>query len=251
MGAPQSEGPKNTFGNVITGPTSASDDEFTCEYKYCVWRPHSDLRLPEGFELKLKCLVGTDGVRRFSPCLGHELFVMNAALAGQAILERCKSLSREQRASYGLMRLIYQQQERLQERFRRRFTRISDLRITKAARTSVDEADVLPDWLGLDSNGRGIKWSDAELVRRGKQAIGNDNVDDETCIRHGLIEAARLNPIDVSEMTEDEETARRYLRVVLFDLGPASESSITEETKKLVEARLLAAIDKHLDDDTR
>ena len=79
------------------------------------------------------------------------------------------------------------------------------------------------------------------------RAAGNDDPDNAQCIHLGLVAAARLNPLMPEQLTEQE--ASRLIRLAMFDLGPRP-GQFDQNTRHLVEDRLLAAIDQHLLDTT-
>jgi len=208
------------------------------------------LDLPLDFELSLKCDATDDGVRRMSPLQDVGSFILKASLAGQAIIEAHQGLSSEQRFSYAAMRLFAQHTHHLRECFGRSFAREGDLYLIKAIRAGLPYPDILPDLIGMDARGNGQRWSVGALLRIGREAARDaqcDTNDDATCIRFGIHAAARLNPLDPDEMTPEE--LRRLIRFVLFDLSPANQE-ISQVVKQRVEGRILAALERHIDDTT-
>jgi len=212
------------------------------------WTPDTDLDLPPGFKLVLKCW-DTDGKsRRFFPYESCEKFALEASLTGAAILERLGKLNGPARYSYRMARLLFQRASGLRDHLMRKFVSAGDLKVTAAARVA-GECDVLPASLGQDNKQDGKRWSVQELLQRGRELAnecGNEAPNEDQRIRLGLLAAARLCPIDVSALTEDQ--ARGLVRMGLFGTGPSFEV-VNEETKSRVEKRLLSAIDRHMDDD--
>jgi hypothetical protein len=68
--------------------------------------------------------------------------------------------------------------------------------------------------------------------------------DDETLIRFGLSEVAKMHPINVRELRLEE--ALRIVRLGLYDLGPATQS-IPQEVQDEVLERFFDSLEKHLD----
>jgi len=231
-------------------PTAQSENPSLAERSQYVWHPNADLELPAGFELVMNCDTGIDAINRFVPYAPTRAFILSASLAGQAILTSSGRLSREQSFSYHAMRLVFQRAGQFREYLGRHFRRKSELFITRAARLEHENKNVLPHDLGLDVQGRGIRWSVNELLKRGREAaitLGNNEPIEELWIRLGLLESARLNPFDPATLTVRE--SRSLVRQALFDLGTGTEVA-TQEQKDRVCDLLLAALEKHADDST-
>lgn len=217
----------------------------------CVWTPSADLRdeLPEGHQLELFCDIAGDGVRRFYFTCSVPTFAVRASVGGVGILSRRgELLDKEQLFYYRLMAFVYQLAPRLQENLKRTIRRTEDLRVPLVARSNPGDADVLPDGLGATPEDPDVKWSIRTLLQAGHEsAIGAGickPIDSRTCIRLGLLEAARLNPVDSDHLTDQE--ALQWVRLSLFDLGPAEET-IEAEVRDTVIERLLDVLDKHWD----
>lgn len=237
------------------GPsTMASPDETPKPFHtaHYLWRSPPDIvaQLPPDFSLKLVCLTGRDGVRRFAPVGGVSVFIVPASLGGYALLTRDVNPGPEQRFSYHATRLVYQKAPHLREHLDREFSREADLYVPVSGRTSEDDRHVLPGDLGLTSTGHGTPWAPTTLIEQGRAAAtlaGTPNPDPAQCIRRGLIAAARLNPIDPATLSEAE--ARGLVRLALFDLGPSA-APIDEAVVDQVQERLWAALERHIGDDT-
>jgi len=215
-----------------------------------VWHPSEELvdELPCGFSLSLNCEVGPRGVRRFVPSLGTWSFLVEASAGGLAILIKQRNPVDTERKSYRAMFLFFQQGQRLREFLRKSFDREQDLYVPKVARIDGDKADILPADIGLDSHGRGRRWSVAELMAHGRNAAalsGNSGPMPADCIRLGLLASARMNPFGPDELSEEKALA--VVRLALFDLGPLTEP-IGEELRDLVHSRILGALEPHLFD---
>lgn len=216
-----------------------------------VWRPSPEIEaeLPTGFHHDFDCFCGRDGVRRFTPGGGGVgAFIVSASLSGSVLLARRRDLDREQRFGYHAARLLYQLGPRLREHFGRSFQQEQDLYIPRAGCTA--DTHVLPEGLGQEPQSVGRSWGPAELVSQGREKAidaGCSNPDPGTCIRFGLLEAARRNPLDPGRLSEAD--ALKIVRLGLFDLGPAQDR-VEEPQIAEVTSRLLGAIERHLEDDT-
>ena len=104
--------------------------------------------------------------------------------------------------------------------------------------------DVLPGRVGLDGEGRGDRWTVAELIGRGRAVAGAD-AGEAGLIAAGLLEGARLDPLDPARLSQDE--ALGLVRMALFDAGPAGR--VGEADVRAVTRRLLEALRRHLGDD--
>jgi hypothetical protein len=215
-----------------------------------VWRPSAGIEdaLPAGFEIIFNCLVGTNQARRFVPTDGVGTFILQASLAGNALLGRRANLNQARRFTYDTMRLIYQLAPTLREHYDRAFTRVDDLCLPRA--DGVDGAHVIPDGVGRNAQGEGASWTPGELLMRGREharGVGVSAPNPAACIRFGLLEAALRNPLDPAHVSQDE--ALRLVRLALFDLGPSSER-MSEAQLDHVSDRFLALLERHLTDDT-
>jgi hypothetical protein len=218
------------------------------QFRY-TWRPSTAIAayLPTGFQIEMDAVTGGDGSRRFAPADGLKSFLLNASLGGLAMMTISRNLTREQRFSYDVMRLIFQHAPRLREHFGRSFRRRSDLCLRVGDQRRLDRTDILPERLGLDGKDKGRRWSPSDLIRRGRQELqgaGEPRPDTEQCISAGLLSGARLDPLDPTKLPEIE--ARGLVRMALFDLGPTS--GIDRPLREIVTHRLLAALEQHAAD---
>jgi hypothetical protein len=107
---------------------------------------------------------------------------------------------------------------------------------------------VLPETLELPHDSD-VRWNIPKLLRYGREAADAEQLESPTTedfIRLGIREAARMSPLDPSELTVDEATS--IVRLTLFDLGPTELAG--DEVTERVTGRLLDAINAHLDNDT-
>jgi hypothetical protein len=134
----------------------------------------------------------------------------------------------------------------MKEHLTRKFEHARDLYIRSSGRLTDDAQDVLPEDVGLNSRGEGDRLSVAHLTESGRRAAqetgGCRNPISKQAIAFGLLEAAKLNPLEV----RDEEVMP-LVRMALFDID-SSEGAPLEELVEIVAERLLEAIDRHLDD---
>jgi hypothetical protein len=198
----------------------------------------------------MKCLTARDGTRWFAPADGVEPFLLPTSVGGLAILAQEQDLDAEARFSYHAMRLIFQHARRLREHLARSFMRESDLYIRGVERRGLERRDILPERIGFDRDERGRRWTVTELLKQGRAhavAAGVRAPGKAKCIAAGLLVAAHRNPLDPSSLTEPE--GRGLVRLTLFDLGPVADK-LGEAAKLAVTERLLAAIERHKDDDT-
>ena len=225
-------------------PTENADEITHRRSKY-TWHPPEELTplLPDAFQLSMQCVTGSDGVRRFFPWNGFELFLALASEGGLAILTQRENLNAEYRHSYRIMRLFFLRVLRSAEFLDRGFEYASDLRVVQSGREILSERDVLPDDLGLDPQGNGTHWNVRTLMDQGKtaaRAAGCSSPTAKQFIHYGFIQAARLNPLSVPE-----SQVPLLIRNALFI------ESADEPDKHLLEIvtdRLQAALHTHLDE---
>jgi hypothetical protein len=215
------------------------------------WRPTDEIAndVYTEFEIAMDCVTGRDGSRRFTPSADLGAFVLTASLGGLAILAKSKELGPDEQKSYHFMRLIFQRAPCMREHLNRSFTRRSDLWIGKVQGVNRGWIDVLPDQIGLDPNRQGKRWTVSELIRRGRDSAvkgGDLKPSQAQCIAAGLLEAARLAPLDPNSLSEAE--SRGLVRGALFAAGPAD--VVDELTRQRVKDRLIAALSSHLEDET-
>jgi hypothetical protein len=213
------------------------------------WRPSALIApdLPPGFCHSFNCLTRSDGFRAFAPSAGVGTFLVEANLSGSVLLTHQASLDHEHRFSYRAMRLIYQLAPRLREHFSGSFEKEKDLYLPRVGR--IGDGHILPESPRNEPPGDARSWGPAKMVEQGrKKAIeaGCHNPDPGTCIRLGLLEAAKRDPLDTDNLSEED--ALKIVRLALFDLGPSPK--MNEAALEKVTSRLLQALGGHLQDDS-
>jgi|GEM_PF-1501368 len=243
-----------TVSTPIERQLTSADSRTTLKVKHTlhVWDllPSLTCDQDELYRLRINCLQGSDGVRRFCPEDGGWGLVVKGSLGGHVIRANESAMEGAQSQSYHVMRMIWQKAPYLQEHLCRTFRRKCDLHVTVPERPSQDVVHILPEHLGRMADSDSPGWSVAELMQHGRAAAvnaGQENPSEETCIRWGVFEAARRNPIDID--TLNEETAAGLIRTGLFDFGPAEQQPDQKTTDYVIE-RLLAAMEQHADDNT-
>lgn len=212
------------------------------------WTPGPKLsdQLPAGFSVRLRCITGTDGVRRFFPVDGFEAFIIRDAFtAGLALLCKLCDLTPEQRQSYRYMFLLFQRVRRTKEHLTRALLEDKSLRISRVGRERADERSILPDTLGLDEMGRGEVWGVDRLLAEGRQACteaGINRPGEADCIRFGLTAAARLNPLHIPTGKVPELVRQALYAEIELD------EPLGQEVVDVVVERTLAAIHQHLEE---
>jgi hypothetical protein len=121
------------------------------------------------------------------------------------------------------------------------------LTVVPSGRTEPGDRNVLPEDLGLDARGCGQRWGVKELIRRGQaqaRQAGYPRPTIAQAIHHGLVEAARRNPLPVAEAK-----VPRLVRAALFDVDWAEQPD--PALVEIVTERLLTALHPHLTDATQ
>jgi hypothetical protein len=248
----------NDFIGALAGTVSAADElptAPTAGHSSCLhqsrwtWRPPLAVaaQVPENFALEMSCHDIAGAMRRFSPSNGVEQLVHQAWLGGLAILCETRHLDREQRNHFRGSFFLFQLSRSMQEYFNRQFKSGQDLTIRAQGRHGATDINVLPEGLGLDSDGRGKKWSVAQLLRQGElaaQTAGDLPISPEKAIQHGLFVAAKLNPLIVPECS-----LARLIKTALFDVD-REQVAVPAEVCDQVRDRIFKAFATHLGDGT-
>ena len=174
------------------------------------WTPPEHLAqyCAKDFAIPLECRTGSDGVRRIVPACSSEELIDMGFVGGLALIHGCKGYSKEEDERYSLMHRILQffrggtfsGRRGMQEHLTRQFAHARDLHVRRQGRVADSDGDVLPDDLGLTSNGEGRHWTVNELLNRGREAavaMGYKNPTNRRAIPLGIYEAADRNPADV------------------------------------------------------
>lgn len=215
-----------------------------------VWVPPADLRdkLHRDFTFAWTEL-GPIGNRRIVPMNWSLRTCVKATVAGHAIIEHRIETSEQVHAARILYRLLFELGPRLTEHFVvRGYLPEDELRLRGEARIAVASADILPDNFGITSDSS-VRWTLSRLYEEGARAARQNGICDPShaeCFSAGILEEAKLNPVDVRRLTAEE--IRRRLRLAAFDVGP-SPQSVNEELKDRIYSRLMYAIGRHENDD--
>jgi hypothetical protein len=217
-----------------------------------VWRPDPEIWsevLRAGafpLQLEMRCSLGANGCRFFTPIEPPVDTVARAAIIGAAIRDASGRTRAVQDAYNASAIQMWQVAPNLSELFARRFKRTSDLQLSQGS--SASHRDVLPEQLGVVPvpGGNSRRWTIAALLKQGRKAAERDGrpVSDESCIQYGLYEAAKLHPIPASKLTKSK--VRRMLRLGLFDLGPSND--VDKATRRRVRDRFIKAVQQHRND---
>ena len=231
--------------------------EYTFKLEKGVWRPSADMIgiFREDFFFPVEVRTTGGGFRNLMPDCGFGLLTALGFDGGLAVKQATSPDRKELARVYGKMYLIYQyvsghgpgNRRGMKEHWTRSFGHPEDLGIRRPGRVAYDCNDVLPDNVGLDSQGRGHRWSVDELLnigRRAASADGHENPDCRTVIAYGLFEAAKKNPLEISD-----EEALALICSALFDIECYDRAPL-EQTIRIVEERFLKIITRHLDDST-
>jgi hypothetical protein len=135
-------------GNLTRGCRNASPNTSTY-----LWTPSPSLRseLPPGFELRMCCVTGSDGLRRFHPVDPLETFLRRAFGGGLALLSHLRGLSAEERSSYRVMYFLFWRLRSTRERLTNRLSSTRNLFVARSGRGVAGADNLLPkigsgDW---------------------------------------------------------------------------------------------------------
>lgn len=237
------------LGQIGINPATPAGAGGTIE---CAWLPNTHLvsRFPNQFCVPFRVESSPSG-RRVLPLGNPDVFILQAALGGEVILQQRGLIDAEAQFSYRLMRLLFQLSGRLQERLQGRvFRRLVDLFIpTRGRNGEAADVDILPRDFGVYGP-RQRRWSPETLFQEGRRtavAAGYSRPDVETCIRFGVREEARQHPIDIEQLSDDE--ARGLVRMSLFDIRTESAEPEIRLVNCVVE-RFIDSLERHINDST-
>jgi len=235
-------------GRVEFEELSLADNQTDCRARYlCAWLPPYQLacRLPNWFDLKLECVLGADGVRRFTPArlsfsaaTTHDsslrlvsdatAFAWVAAMGGLLVLED-RGAARERIVTLQEARM-YQFYIRHRQEFLGKTRRLGRaIQICSTGRSSPSDKHILPAGLGLCRDGSGRLWQATDVRSIGLRAARAKNVENaepDRILWLALLEAARLNP---HRLAVDD--VRGLVRLSLFDVGSAEEKVTPEQLR--------------------
>ena len=209
-----------------------------------VWTPASGLcdALPRGFKISMTAWIGGDGLRRFTPTGGLDVFLPVASIAGLAVLGLQDKTTPEVRSAYHTMRYAFQLRRSFQEDLNRSFKSSNDLHLPRRSSTRSAGCHVLPVDVGQAPNGTGDGWSPNRLIQEGRQACGERGSAEADWIRAGLLLAAQRNPLPAEGLSEVQAAA--LVRMALFDFDP-TDRPVGEVKMSAVDGRFVDAIEKH------
>jgi hypothetical protein len=222
------------------------------------WSPPSDLvqKLPADYSVALECWRWNTGVRHFTPAnpkladfsgyTSYDLpaFALEASVGGQALLWRRGERAPHAWLPYGVARLFMQYAQHLREHLGRTRKLSDALHLCIAARKIRGEIDALPGDIGLNEKGEGERWNAARLMEEGRLAAKARRItsaSDDDIVRLGLLAAAELNPLEMSD-AESEFITRATIFLLNTDLPTPS-----DELLKFVAIKISDSIDKKQD----
>ncbi len=165
---------------------------------------------------------------------------------GHSLLARDQNFDWDRWCEYLVAKHAFDRLEHVQERIRCMFRSTQTLTIRTALHSAIGRANVLPDEFGQSASGAGIRWSVARLLEEGQQAAclaGVTKPSGQDLIAYGLAEAAKLNPIQVTEAE-----AAALVRMSLYDFS-RSGSRVTDAHRETVWQRFHDWIREHLYDE--
>lgn len=216
-------------------------------FSYC-WLPRGDLRanLPDRFCIEFNCFQAADGVRRFTPVGGHEIFIRQAVVAGAMALEWQGKINATTRKCFSQQFLTFQLVRRMREHLGRNFDSSHDLYVNAKGRGGEIGLNLLPEDVTFDHSQRGPVSVDV-LMREGRNlamAEGIVKPDEKTAIQYGLFELARRN----SRRAPDQNTSALF-RLALFDASAGEMPG--RDVLKHVRNRIDRWLDDHSEDSTK
>lgn len=212
---------------------------------------HIEVGIPAGAELLE--WIDDKGIRRFRPAvLGDHTcvaeFVLYLSAMGEAILEHRGSAIEKPGFSVSALRFFFQQGDRIQEKYKRKFQIRREFEVSKLFRPIVGSDSVLPEGLGREATARALKWSVDRLLDRGQreaECLGCDNPRFKDLVQLGLRGCAQDTPIDPNTLSA--QNIEGLIRTGLFDLGAADRPD--ELTMQVVSKRLAEAMTRQIDRD--
>src|SRR5262249_40113203 len=143
-----------------------------------------------------------DGLRRYYPATGLDLFLAQAFAAGLALLDAIFGLTPDQRLSYRAMYLLFQRVRQTREHLGNALLNATSLRLYRVGRDTEDVRTILPEPAGLNRLAQGSPWGVDRLLQEGRHAAHAAGVFRPTeadCVHRGLVAAAELNPLEATD----------------------------------------------------
>jgi hypothetical protein len=217
-----------------------------------VWRPAPELadQLPPSFSLAMHCMVAGEARSRwFYPIGSFERFITDAFAGGLALLCKIRDLGPEARYSYRAMWQFFQRVRRTREHLRNVLLNATSLRVSRSARGITRDYSILPASVGLNDRGEGTPWDVGRLLQEGAKEAKRRGVAaprEEHCVHYGLVQAARLNPLYLSEEQIPPLIRQALYETILVD--DLQDGGSMEDAHDLVLERSLQALWEHLGD---
>jgi len=224
------------------------------------WEPPYQLLqgLPDSFHFRLAYDLGSDGVRRFYPTYSleeHQSLGANrepgctteslaflASLGGYTILADRGEIDGNRPFTHDEARLFCQYAKHCREYIGDTPKLERAITICRGGEKTRDTKDILPDDLGHDSNGNGVRWSPSQLRAEGLRGASRAGIEDpqpDQVFRHGLLRAAMRNPLFVKP-----DKSLSLFRMTLFDLGPTADS-VSEDGLAYVASYVKKSLAEH------
>ncbi len=261
---------RRLHGSIAVQPLKQSNagprefiDRVISRSRYEWQPPYQITRLPSWFRLALDCYVTPGGTRRFTlietsesdPApiergLGYIASARGlslvASVGGYRLMLDRGDAELNQPLTHDEARLFLQHIEHRREYLGPRKRLGSALRVCAGGRSDKSIKSILPDDLGLDSQGNGKAWDLARLKRAGKHAAHDAGIDNPTprqVLSYGLLEAAKLNPLYLDTLDE----SATVIRMALFALSESTDE-VTEKQLSYVATHVRSSLRDHLDD---
>ena len=215
------------------------------------WTPAQELmeQLPEGFTFRLRCITGSDGIRRFYPVDDFETFIAVGFMVGLAVLSAIKNLEPEQCKVTGRCS-CYSSGWPHQGAFAECHFGFHQPTALASRPRPGRRAQHLPETVGLNTQGLAAQgldepWSVDRLMSEGRQAAREAGIEKPTeadRVQYGLLAAATLNPLSLPI-----EKVPMLVQQALYDEIPADKPIDANIVQAVIE-RTLAAVHRHLDE---
>jgi hypothetical protein len=153
------------------------------------------LRGEAAFQL---CCVNGENGRRFYPINKPGGYLATAFASGLAALSQILGLTAEQRFSYRALWLLFERKRSTREHLKNKLGSSTSLRVRRSGRGLEASDSLLPESVGRNGSERGETWSLRDLLNEGREEAQEQGVtspNDADCVCHGLLRAARLNPL--------------------------------------------------------
>lgn len=144
-----------------------------------------------------------------------------------------------------MMFLFFQRVKKLNNHCKRNFAGPIDLIIKSTGRETAGRKTILPENLGIPYGEEGEPWRITRLQTEGEllaKENGIENPIGQQTINYGFFAAAKTSPIEITESEEIES----LVRIALYN--EQNTVRCDPECQQWIEDRILAALEKHMDD---